>query len=88
MDPNDREDVLFSTLDNNIPNSMRYRVTFSFHSCNYGIFIVWHAFNTWTSMTTNAAGRRAVLQTLEKDADDVDDGGLWLQQHGVIAHTA
>ena len=39
-------------------------------------------------MTINSAGRRALLQTLEDDADDVDDGGLWFQQHGVIAHTA
>lgn len=71
-----------------IPVPMRYRVNFSVHSCNYGIFTVWHVYNTWTSVTMNSAGRRTVLQTLEEDADDVYDGGLWFKQHGVIAHTA
>jgi len=69
------------------PISTRYRVNLSFHSCNYGIFIVWHVYNTWTPVTINSAGRRAMLQTLEDDSDDVDDGGLWFQQHGVITHT-
>jgi len=68
--------------------SMRYRVNLSFHSCNYGVFIVWHVYNTWTPVTINSAGLRAMLQTLEDDADDVDDGGLWFKQHSVIAHTA
>jgi hypothetical protein len=70
------------------PIPMRYRMNFSSHSCNYGIFIVWNLYNKWMSVTTNSAGRRAVLQTLEEDADDVADGGLWFQQHGVIEHTA
>jgi len=67
---------------------MRYRVNFSSPSCNYGTFIVWHVYNTWMSVIINSAGRRTVLQTLEEDADDVDDGGLCFQQHGVIANTA
>jgi hypothetical protein len=61
-----------------LPVPMRYRVNFSFHNCNYGISL----------SGINSAGHRAGLQTLEEDADDVDDGGLWFQQHGVIAHTA
>jgi len=39
------------------------------------------------SVTIKSAGRRAVLQTLEKDANDVDNGGLCFQKRGVIAHT-
>lgn len=40
------------------------------------------------SVTVNSAEHRAMLQTLGEDADDVDDGGCWFQQHGVIAHAA
>jgi hypothetical protein len=61
-----------------LPIPMRYRANFSFHSCSYVIFIVWHVYITWTSVTINSAGRRTMLQTLEGDAD-VDDGGHWFQ---------
>lgn len=80
MDPNDREEVLYSTLRYDSPNS---------HAISREPLLpqlqLWYFHCLACIQYVDA--RRAMLQTLEDDADDVDDGGVWFQQHGVIAHT-
>jgi hypothetical protein len=88
MDPNDREEVLFSTLGNDIPSS--YAISRELFRPQLQL---WHfhclaCIQNVDVRDQKSAGRRTMLQTLEEDADDVYDGGLWFKQHGVIAHTA